>query len=163
MRTLLASCRAGLQDALDHHEESELVSPSLSPLVPRDTGFRPLPHGGRRCFCSWIRNRSVGAAYVASAACIRAVDIFDDGSKPAMLDECRRARKFPDEHHSDSTSSAIPPSLIYAPLMSPELTCWIPIRMRAPSVELQLRSQRPVTLKGSVDNEDVKRVLPERS
>lgn len=154
--TLLASCRAGLEDVLDRQEERGWLRRSLGTLVPM----------------SWTSPRPAW-----SAAMLVIVGFSVGVFGPRLF-----------EHPPKSTASSTSPSSPIAnvpvtPDAKPNDTNAEPVNApssgpldlrtaevaginvlpsegnQPPEAVLQLTAQRPVTLQGTVDNDDVKRVL----
>lgn len=140
---LLASCRAKLEDALDRDEErswrrriASLIPaswisprPAWSAALLLLLGFSAGVYGPR------LLHRSTGAALSAAAA--------NDASGGAAATTGDSALSALDLHTADVSGINVIPAGGSEP----------------PEVELQLKAQRPLTVHGTVDDSDVKRVL----
>ena len=144
---LLASCRAGLEDALDRDEETGWLRRRFGSFIP----------------ASWISPRPAWSAALLLAigfsVGIFGPRFFDRSSRqaasagniPAVSVENPTAANEPsssslgtlDLHSADVAGINVLPAGGSEP----------------PQIELQLKAQRPVTVQGTVNNDDVKRVL----
>lgn len=150
---LLASCRAGLEDALDRQEERGWFRRSLRTLVPT----------------SWTSPRP------AWSAAMLVIVGFSVGVFGPRLFEHRVPTPVsagPVVANTPTTPESKPTDADVEPVNTPSSG---PLDLRTaevaginvlpsggdqpPEVELQLTAQRPITLQGTVDNDDVKRVL----
>jgi HEAT repeats/Putative zinc-finger len=145
----LTRCRASLQDALDREEERSWVRRIMGMLLP-GSWLAPRPAWsaglllligfslgvfGPRLFHHWATNPSTTAANAGSDAENSPANLastpFDAGSTPLDL------------HSADVAGMNVFPSGNAGPAR----------------VELQLKQQQPVTVQGTVDDDDVKAVL----
>lgn len=153
--SLLATCRAGLEDALDCQEERGWLRRSLGTLVPT----------------SWTSPRPAWSAAVLVIVGF-SVGIFG----PRLLDHSTKTAAAPalPAANASATSDSKPTDASVEPVNNSSSG---PLDLRTaevaginvlpsasggnqpPEIELQLTAQRPVTLQGTVDNDDVKRVL----
>jgi hypothetical protein len=145
---LLASCRAKLEDALDREEEgwwrrrvasfvpANWISPrpAWSAAVLLLLGFSAGILGPR------LLHRSAGVT--SSAATVNGSSASDDGSAPTGV-AGNSALAALDLHTADVAGINVIPAGGAEP----------------PEVELQLTAQRPLTVHGTVDDSDVKRLL----
>jgi hypothetical protein len=141
--TLLASCRASLLDALDHQEERGWLRRTLETLLPSGL-LSPRP--------AW------------SAALLLIIGFSVGILGPRVLHRPQSPTGSGLEATATDTGKNVPttPSLSTIDLHSADVAGInvFPAGTDArPQVELQLRAQQPVTLQGTVDNEDVERVL----
>jgi hypothetical protein len=143
---LLASCRARLEDALDRDEETGWLRRRFGSFVP----------------AGWISPRPAWSAALLLAIGF-SVGIFGP--------------RFFDRSHREATSAGNPPAVSDENLTAngPASSSLGTLDLHSadvaginvlpasesgpPQVELQLKAQRPVTLQGTVNNDDVKRVL----
>ena len=151
---LLASCRAGLEDALDRQEERGWFRRTLGVLVPT----------------SWTSPRPAW-----SAAMLVIVGFSVGVFGPRLFEH--PAKTIPPTSsvvNSPDTSEAKPNDATIEP---PNASASGPLDLRTaevaginvlpsasggnqpPEAEIQMMAQRPVTVQGTVDNDDVKRVL----
>jgi anti-sigma factor RsiW len=145
--TLLAACRATLEDALDREEETGWLRRRLGNLIPT-SWISPRPAWSAALllaigflvgiFGPRLLNRSSRPALPATPS----AEVSDQSLPPANQQESSALGAL-DLHTADLAGINVLPS------GSDE----------APQVELQLKAQRPVTLQGTIDNSDVKRVL----
>lgn len=142
---LLATCRAGLEDALDREEETNWLHRRLGSLIP----------------ASWISPRPAW-----SAALLLVIGFTVGIFGPRFFSQSPHEAPTAALAHSDEDSTAVgqptSSSLGALDLHSADVAGINVIPTgggEPPQVELQLKAQRPVTLQGSVDNDDVKRVL----
>jgi hypothetical protein len=148
--SLLASCRANLQDVLDREEEGGWLRRKIGTLLPANW-LSPQP--------AW------------SAALLVMIGFSVGLFGPRLL---RHSPSTPPAHAlSVSTASdlAVDNLTTNVPENSPSSTLDLHTADVAginvfpaegnepPQVELQMRAQRPITVQGTVDNDDVKRVL----
>jgi HEAT repeats/Putative zinc-finger len=154
---LLANCRASLQDALDHQEETGWLRRFFSSFVPANW-LSPAPAWGAAAFLIV----GFGIGILAPRMVVREMHPGGKSATPGSNQQALTSSPAENSQtsDSDSTTSAVssPIDLRTADvaginLLNPDSDAG------AQDVELQLRSQRPVTLKGSVDNEDIKQVL----
>jgi hypothetical protein len=159
--TLLASCRAGLDDAIDREEEHGWLRRSFGLVFP----------------ASWL----VSANWLASASTWGAAALLLAGFSTGLLLGPRVL------HRTVSISAAVPQPVAAAntvasdpstPAKTTDLNPSTSLAALdrqtadvaainvlpasdggAPQVQLQLREQQPFTLQGTVDNDDVKDVL----
>ncbi|HUJ30645.1 MAG TPA: HEAT repeat domain-containing protein [Candidatus Acidoferrum sp.] len=145
---LLASCRAGLEDALDRQEERGWLRRFLGTLLPANW-VSPRP--------AWSAALLVIIGFSVGILGPRFFDRVEKAAPPAAntavtVDSGATAEKQPaagsslgtlDLHTADVAGINVLPAAAN----------------EQPQIELQLRAQRPVTLQGTVDNDDVKRVL----
>lgn len=155
---LLAGCRANLQDALDHQEETGWFrrifdsmlpaswltpTPAISAAVLLLIGFSVGIFGPRL-----ILHPAQHPAASPSAAANSASPSDSSGAASSLT--------------ANDVSDASSP---FAPAIDLRTADVAGINVldsglgSTPDLELQLRAQRPVTLKGSVDNDEVKRLL----
>jgi HEAT repeats/Putative zinc-finger len=144
---LLASCRARLNEALDRQEEGGWMGGRFGTLLP----------------ASWISPRPAWSAALLLAIGF-SVGIFGPrwlGRYDGRPSPAANSPADPDENPG-ATSEPVASSLGTLDLHTADVAGInvIPTSTgEQPQVELQLRAQRPVTLQGTVDNDDVKRVL----
>jgi len=156
---LLAGCRASLTDALDRQEESGWLRRALSALLPAD----------------WLAPRPAWSAAVllliGFSVGVLAPRLLRPPANLAALGNSNP--QISATNDSDATQSAPADSSDPNPIAS---LAQSPLDLRtadvagidvlpsdgvddSPRVELQLRAQQPVTLSGTVNNDDVKDVL----
>jgi HEAT repeats/Putative zinc-finger len=141
---LLASCRAALNEALDRQEEAGWVGRRVGRLLP----------------ASWISPRPAW-----SAALLLAIGFSVGLFGPRWLDryDGQPSRNTPAVPDPNPRAISEPTALLGTLDLHTARIAGINLiptsRGEQPEVELQLRAQRPVTLQGTVDNDDVKRVL----
>jgi HEAT repeats/Putative zinc-finger len=144
---LLASCRAGLEDALDRDEEAGWFGRRFGSLIP----------------ANWISPRPAWSAALLLAIGF-SVGIFGPrffdrsarhraslGNTPAVSDENSTAA-------NESSSSSLGTLDLHAADVA-GINVLPAGGSEPPQIEFQLKAQRPVTLQGTVNNDDVKRVL----
>jgi HEAT repeats/Putative zinc-finger len=141
---LLASCRAGLEDTLDREEETGWLRRTFGSFIP----------------ASWISPRPAW-----SAALLLAIGFSVGVLGPRFFDRSfRPASPASPPGVSDESSAMVnepSSSLGTLDLHTADVADInvIPTAGEPPQIELELKAQRPVTLQGTVDNRDVKRVL----
>lgn len=151
--SLLASCRASLEDALDRQEERGWFRRSLGTLIPT----------------SWTSPRPAWSAamlvIVGFSVGVFGPRLFDHSAKTA-------ASPAPPVANTSESSELKPTDASIEPASTPSGGS-LDLRTaevaginvlpsggnQPPEVELQLTAQRPITLQGTVDNDEVKRVL----
>lgn len=148
---LLASCRAGLVDALDRQEEGGWLRRLVGSLV----------------LTSWISPRPAwsGALLLIVGFSIgifgpRLLDRSAKTSPPAPFVSSAPASS--DANPTDAAEPVSPASGGALDLRTADVAGINVLPTggdEPPQVQLQLRAQRPVTLQGTVDNDDVKRTL----
>jgi HEAT repeats/Putative zinc-finger len=144
---LLASCRAGLEDALDREEEAGWWGRRFGSFIP----------------ANWISPRPAWSAALLLAIGF-SVGIFGPrffgrsarhapsrGDTPAVSDGNSTAA-------SESSSSRLGTLDLHAADVA-GINVLPAGGSEPPQIELQLKAQRPVTLQGTVNNDEVKRVL----
>jgi hypothetical protein len=141
--TLLASCRVSLLDTLDHLEERGWLRRSLGTLLPSGL-LSPRP--------AW------------SAALLLIIGFSVGILGPRVLRHPQSPASSSLDAAATDAGKNVPtaPSLSTIDLHSADVAGInvFPAGADArPQVELQLRAQQPVTLQGTVDNDDVERVL----
>jgi HEAT repeats/Putative zinc-finger len=136
---LLASCRTGLNEALDRQEEMGWTR-RFGTLLP----------------ASWISPRPAW-----SAALLLAIGFSVGLFGPRWLDQqpSRNTPAVPGQNPIISESAASLGALDLRSARVAGINVTPTSTGEPPEVELQLRAQRPVTVQGTVDNSDVKRVL----
>jgi HEAT repeats/Putative zinc-finger len=152
---LLASCRAGLQDALDRGEERGWLHRSLGWLVP-SSWLTPRPAWSAAVLL--LIGFSVGVLgprYLRHSPAAVAPDSGSAASNASPSD----ASSPGDSAANISDSSSPLPALDWRSADVAGINLVDSGGSGDPSVELQMRSQRPVTVKGAVDDDNVKRVL----
>jgi len=147
---LLASCRAGLEDALDREEEGGWFKRKISALLPTDwlspqpvwsaallvmIGFSVGMFGPRL-----LRHPVATDMAVAPASSGPQSEIDTPGTEPVASSPSSNTI---DLHMADVAGINVFPAEGNDP----------------PQVELQMRTQQPVTVQGTVDDDNVKRVL----
>jgi HEAT repeats len=151
---LLASCRSGLQDALDRGEERGWLRRSLAAMVS-PTWLTPNP--------AW------------STAVLLLIGFGVGVLAPRLLRHPQPPQLAPVDTSSSSANSDAAPLSASATNISGSASPSSGIDWRSadvaginlvdsgqssdPSVELQMRSERPVTVRGDVDDDNVKRLL----
>lgn len=153
--SLLANCRAGLEDVLDRQEERGWLLRSLGVLVPT----------------SWTSPRPAWSAavlvIVGFSVGVFGPRVFEHPAKTVVTapsaSPVANVPTAPDTKSSDpsaepvNASSGAPLDLRTAEVAGINV---LPSEgNQPPEAVLQLTAQRPVTLQGTVDNDDVKRVL----
>jgi hypothetical protein len=148
---LLASCRAGLEDVLDRQEEGGWLRRLVSSLV----------------LTSWISPRPAwsGALLLIAGFSVGIFGprLFDHPVRPASPSSS--AANVPANPDPNATSVSDPANQTSTGSLDLRTAEVAGINVlpnggnEPPQVELQLTAQRPVTLQGTVDNDDVKRVL----
>jgi hypothetical protein len=153
--TLLASCRAGLEDALDRQEERGWLRRTFAVLLPSSwISPRPAWSGAVLLLIGF----SVGAlaprlllhrpatTAVSGNAAASAVSPVKGSSSVATTADPTAASSAPaalDLHTADVAGINVFPSGDQGP----------------PRVQLRLRAQQPLTVQGTIDDDDVKSVL----
>jgi hypothetical protein len=146
---LLASCRASLEDALDCEEEGGWLRRKIGTLLPAD----------------WLSPRPAW-----SAALLLMIGFSVGMFGPRLL---RHPAVHPDAAKS-APESAIDTSSVLEPLVAPAhssntfdlhtadvagINVFPADGNDPPQVQLQMRTQEPITVQGTVDDDNVKRVL----
>lgn len=142
---LLASCRTGLNEALDHEEESRWHR-RFAALLP----------------ASWISPRPAWSAAVllvigCSVGISGARWVAEHDGHPAPTVSTAAAPD-PNPNARNEISSSLGTFDLHTADVA-GINVLPAGGGEQPQVELQLRAQRPLTLQGTVDNDDVKRVL----
>ena len=154
--TLLASCRANLEDALDRQEEGGWLRRSVGTLVPT----------------SWTSPRPAWSAallvIVGFSVGVFGPRLFEHSSKTLLASNPTIANTTATPESTGikptdasveqvTTSSGSPLDLRTAEVAGINV---LPSGGdQPPEVEIPMMAQRPVTVQGTVDNDDVKRVL----
>ena len=147
---LLASCRASLEDALDREEERGWLSRTVGTLLPLNW-LSPRPAWSAALLLmigfsmgvlgpQLLRNRVQPAAPAPSAP-VRSLNAVASASTAS--DPANSPVSGLDLRTADVAGINVFPSDGNDP----------------PQVELQMRAQQPITVQGTVENDDVKRVL----
>jgi hypothetical protein len=145
---LLASCRASLEDALDREEERGWWRRSVEALLP-STWLSPRPAWSAALLLmlgftvGMLGPRLLRHPVLPSASPAIPTPAQSNPSSAETSDPGNSPLSALDLHTADVAGISVSPSGGNAP----------------PQVELQMRAQRPVTLQGTVDDDDVKRVL----
>jgi len=149
---LLAECRASVEDVLDREEEGGWLRRSLGLLVPS----------------SWLSPRPAWSAAVllviGFSVGVLAPRLFRHPASPAApgnssASNLASSAAIPGTTSNEAPASPVPTSL---DLHSADVAgiSVFPSGGEGPArVELQLRAQQPVTVQGTVDDDDVKEVL----
>jgi hypothetical protein len=143
--TLLASCRAGLVDALDRREEHGWLRRKIGSLIPANW-LAPSPAWSAALLV--LIGFSVGVLgprYFRPPVPPANTAQNDASVTDAGSDQSRTTSKLGsfDLHTADVAGISVMPTGTSEP----------------PQVQLQLRAQQPVTLQGTIYDDDVKRVL----
>ncbi len=151
--SLLASCRAGLEDALDREEEGGWLRRKIGAFVPADwlsprpawsaallvmIGFSIGAFGPRLL----VRPAPPSSVAKAKSARISPIDVDTSGVAEPVATPAPSSNKF-DLHTADVAGINVFPADGDEP----------------PQVQLHMKTQQPVTVQGTVDDDDVKRVL----
>jgi len=148
---LLASCRAGLEDALDRREEGGWFRRLVGSLV----------------LTSWVSPHPAWSGalllIVGFSVGIFGPRLLNRPVQPAsQTPSVANVPANPDSNATNVTEPANQASTGSLDLRTAEVAGINVLPSgtnEPPQIELQLTSQRPVTLQGTVDNDDVKRVL----
>jgi HEAT repeats/Putative zinc-finger len=157
--TLLASCRASLTDALDRQEEGGWLRRAFQILLPADW---PAPRPAWSAAVLLLIGFSVGV--LGPRLLRRPADLkTSDNSVPAISatndsDSAQGTSADSSDANPFANLSPSPLDLRTADVAGIDV---LPSEGDddSPRVELELRSQQPVTLSGTVNNDDVKDVL----
>jgi hypothetical protein len=155
---LLAGCRAGLQDALDRNEEGGWLRRTLGGLFP-SSWLTPSPSWSAAVLL--LIGFSVG---VLGPRLLRhpqtPTQVAPNTASTAAPSDSPSPASSSVANISDLGSSSSPlPSLDWRSADVAGINLVDSGNSGDPSVELQMRSQRPVTVKGAVDDDNVKRIL----
>ncbi|MGH9691632.1 MAG: HEAT repeat domain-containing protein [Candidatus Acidiferrales bacterium] len=148
---LLASCRASLEDALDHEEERGWLRRTVGTLLPSNwLSPRPAWSAALLLMIGFsmgilgprlLRNPAPAVSPIAVTGSAEPADNANSGSTTSTPVDSPAGTL--DLRTADVAGINVFPS-------SGE---------NLPQVELQMRAQQPITVQGTVDNDDVKRVL----
>ncbi len=153
---LLASCRASLEDTLDREEEGGWLRRKIGTLLPSDW-ISPRPAWsaallvmigfsvgmfGPRVFAPKLLRHQAAAAPAAKSVSVSAVDDSSAAEQVVAPAPSSSSSKF-DLHTADVAGINVFPADGDDP----------------PQVELHMRTQQPITVQGTVDDDNVKRVL----
>ena len=156
---LLANCRASLTDALDRQEEGGWLHRAFGALLPTDW-LAPRPAWSAAMLL--LIGFSVGVLaprLLRHPANLKAPD--NSGSAIASTSDSDSAQSTPADSSDANPLANLAPSPLDLRTADVAGISVLPSDGDgdSPRVELQLRSQQPVTLSGTVDNDDVKDVL----
>jgi hypothetical protein len=162
---LLAGCRAGLQDALDRGEERGWLGRWLAPIFP-SAWLTPSPSWSAAVllligfgvgvlaprFLRHPQTPTFAPSVDTAASSTPVSDVAPLSASAANISGI--------SGNSDSGGSTSPlPGLDWRSADVAGINLVDSGNSAGPSVELQMRSERPVTLKGGVDDDNVKRLL----
>lgn len=145
--TMLASCRAGLEDALDRQEERSWLRRLAGAFTPLGwLSARP----------AWSAALLVMVGFSVGILGPRML-AHPAGSPVATTSHSSEIISQPASSNGNSASTLGNLDLHTAEVAG--INVFPANANESPQVEVQLRAQQPVTLQGTVDNDDVKRVL----
>jgi len=156
---LLAACRAGLQDALDREEERGWLRRRLAVLLP-SSWISPRPAwSGALLLLIGFTVGLLGPRLLLHSRAASATTVAVSGSAPAPDASATAANSTPAASANRSPAPTVPTPFDLHAADVAGINVFPSGDSEAPRVELHLRTQQPLTVRGTLDDDDVRSVL----